>query len=181
MNFINKVEIKFNVQKRIIILSFHKLNRKNDKMKKWFRRLLVLLLVLFIAIQFIRPDTNNPEYNPKMDMLVLMDPPEEVSNVIRNACYDCHSHQTVYPWYGQVAPASWMVSHHVKEGREHLNFSNWGFLYEEEQEDAMEEMGEEVREGEMPLPGYSLVHPEARLSDHEKKLVANWANQYEDD
>lgn len=118
--------------------------------------------VLFVAIQLVpyRVDTPPVEANP-----AFADP--AVESLARRACYDCHSHETVTPWYGRIAPVSWYVTHHVREGREHLNFSRWNV----DQHDA-DEMADAVREGWMPPGYYTRLHPEARLIDAEKATLA---------
>jgi len=131
------------------------------------------LLFGFIAIQFVPVSRANPP--------VVQEPAWDSSQtraLAARACFDCHSNETKWPWYSRVAPASWLVADHVQEGRAELNFSEWGLLKEdhgedeEEEGEEMEEIVEKIQEGEMPLPGYLLMHPEARLSEAEiKQLV----------
>jgi hypothetical protein len=92
---------------------------------------------------------------------------QEVRELAVRACFDCHSNETVWPWYSHVAPISWMVQNHVDEGRHELNFSEWHRPQEE-----ADEAAEEIRDGEMPPRSYLLTHPEARLSSSEKELLA---------
>ena len=129
------------------------------------RRLLQLLLGLFVLIQLVpygRAHDNPP---------VRREPPwdrPETRELVARACFDCHSNEVRWPWYSHVAPVSWLVQHDVDEAREHLNFSEW----DRPQKDA-DEAAEEVAEGEMPLWYYLPAHPEARLSDAERRqLVA---------
>ena len=148
-------------------------------MKKIIRIIGIGLLVAFIGIQFIRPNQTNPPLDPKTDFLTLTQPPAEVAQMIRNTCYDCHSHETKYPWYAQVAPVSWILQNHIVEGREHLNFSKWDTPQalgegEEEAGEILEEIVETIQEGEMPLWDYAMMHPEARLSDTQKNQLITW-------
>lgn len=101
--------------------------------------------------------------------------PAGVEKILRQSCYDCHSNTTVWPWYSRVAPVSWFVVHHVKEGREHLNFSGWNNLSHKDQAEALDEIREQIEEGEMPLSTYVLGHPEAALSPQEKTELLDWA------
>lgn len=101
--------------------------------------------------------------------------PPEVMEVIRAACYDCHSNETRWPWYGYVAPVSWLVAHDVNEAREKLNFSEWGLLSQEDVAESREEVWEEVEEGDMPLRKYVWLHPEARLSEEQRQVLRRWS------
>ena len=100
---------------------------------------------------------------------------EPVRQILRRACYDCHSNETRWPWYAYVAPVSWLVVHDVSEAREHLNFSTWNAYDAKERAENLEEAWEEVEEGEMPLWFYVPLHPEARLSDEDKAVLRAWA------
>lgn len=95
--------------------------------------------------------------------------------MLRRACYDCHSNETVWPWYSKVAPASWLVADDVEHGRRHVNFSTWNRRTPEEQAKAMKTVWEEVEAGEMPLWQYRPLHPAARLSDADKALLRVWS------
>ena len=119
---------------------------------------------LLAAIQLVPygRDHNNPPVvqEPRWDR------PETRAVAVR-ACFDCHSNETHWPWYSNVAPLSWLLQRHVDEGREVLNFSEWQRTYKEAGESA-----ETIDEGEMPLQTYVLLHPEARLSLAERKALA---------
>jgi hypothetical protein len=134
---------------------------------------IVVLVVIVIAIQLIPVDRSNPP------VVADFDGPAEVTSVLRASCYDCHSHETTWPWYSRVAPVSWLVAHDVEEGREHVNLSLWGTLEPKRQARIAEEMWEEVEEGEMPLAMYLLAHPEARLSEEAKATLRGWATAME--
>lgn len=119
-----------------------------------------------IAIQFIpygKDHTNPPVISePKWDS-------PRTKELFNNACADCHSHQTKYPWYSNVAPVSWLLAHDVEEGREHFNVSVWGTQKKNEGDEA----AKEVREEEMPPWFYLPAHPEAKLTDTEKQELIN--------
>jgi mono/diheme cytochrome c family protein len=115
------------------------------------------VVILLMGIQLVPVDRSNPEVTREIQWNSA-----ETADIARRACYDCHSNETVWPWYAYVAPVSWRVAEHVEEGREHLNFSEW----DKPQDDA-EEIVEVLEEGEMPLPDYLRMHPEARLTDEE--------------
>ena len=100
--------------------------------------------------------------------------PPDVEAILRRSCADCHSNETVWPWYSNVAPVSWLVANDVNRARRHLNLSTWNRLSPADRQEAAEHIREEVLEGEMPLAIYLPLHPEARLSDADKKLIENW-------
>lgn len=113
--------------------------------------------------------------NPPVGRAAMALPAGEVGEVLRAACMDCHSHETVWPWYGRVAPGSWFMAWHVAEGREHMNLSTWGDLAADRQDHNLEEIIEMVEEAEMPLRSYTLLHGEARLSAAQRQALIDWA------
>jgi hypothetical protein len=133
------------------------------------KRLLLAVLALFLLAQLWPVERENPPAPAPLEG------PAEVVEVLRAACYDCHSNETVWPWYSRVAPLSWQVAHHVEEGREELNFSEWGRYDARTRREFAEEMLEEIEEGEMPLWDYELAHPEARLDEAQVAVLRAWA------
>ncbi len=125
------------------------------------KKIALILMILLVAIQLIPYGKDHT--NPKVVAEPQWDSPR-TREIFMRACGDCHSNETKWPWYSNIAPLSWSIYHHVMEGREHFNVSMWGVQKENEGEDA----AEEVEEGEMPLKSYLIAHPEARLSDSEK-------------
>jgi cytochrome c len=107
-------------------------------------------------------------------MLAGPNVPDEVRATLAQKCGDCHSNNTHWPLYSRVAPASWLVEHDVHEGREHLNLSAWEQYSIDNRIDLLGKMGTQLRQGKMPLKQYVLLHPEARLSDAERKLILDW-------
>jgi Haem-binding domain len=138
------------------------------------KKIIIGLIVLLIAIQFFRIDKTNPPVDQTKDFIALTKPSAEIEGILRTSCYDCHSNETTYPWYMNVAPLSWWLKHHVNEGREHLSFSTWGNYSEEQQQHKLEEVLEEVLEGEMPLSSYTIVHKETALSPAQQEKLAAW-------
>ncbi len=133
------------------------------------KKLLVALVICGVGIQFIPVEQENPPVTAEIAAA------PEVLTLLRRACYDCHSNETVWPWYSQVAPFSLLLAHDVEEGREHLNFSEWGNYDEEDQKELAEECWEEVEEGEMPMCIYTPLHPEAKLDEVDLALLKTWA------
>ncbi len=139
------------------------------------------LFSILIIIQFIPVDRSAPQTPPQEGFLALENPPENLAPLLKQACFDCHSYDTRYPWYAYVAPVSWWLNNHIQEGREHLNFSTWAGYDAEDREELWEEMAEEVEEGHMPLKSYTWVHKEARLSDEQRAALVEWFEQRADD
>ena len=139
-------------------------------MKRVLLVIIGLLVLAFIGIQFVPVERSNP---PEGAPLIAED---EVMAVLQQSCYDCHSHQTVWPWYSKVAPVSWLVAEDVEEGRKHLNFSEFAGMTPGRQAHAREEIWHEVEEGGMPLPNYLKLHPQAALSDEDMAILKAWCN-----
>ena len=126
------------------------------------------LLAILGAAQLVPVDRSNPAVESDVAA------PAEVKAILRRACYDCHSHETVYGWHTRIAPVSWLVAHDVEEGREKMNLSRWSALDAKRLAKLREELPEEVAEGEMPPWSYRLAHPEARLSDADRAALEAW-------
>ena len=138
------------------------------------RRILLGLLVLFLAIQVVPVERSNP---PGGEWLPA---PPAVEKILHRSCIDCHSNQTHWPWYAYVAPASWLVTHDVEEGRDHLNFSTWEIYDEDERIDHLDEIAEVIEDGDMPLWFYVPLHPDARLSADDSATLIRWAKEAAD-
>lgn len=136
---------------------------------KWLKRIALGLVAVFVVIQLIRPAKTNPPVTGEIDA------PPEVAALLRRACYDCHSNETKWPWYAQVAPASFLLISHVNDGRKHLNFSEWKGYEAGKQLKRMKDLVEEVESGDMPMPPYVLLHAEAKLTEAEKATLLAWA------
>jgi hypothetical protein len=139
--------------------------------------ILGILLAVFLLIQFIPAEMPETIAVNEHDLMALDHMDEEVALILRNSCYDCHSNETRLPWYGYVAPAKWLVIKDIKEGRKELNFSNWNRLEKREQINILQDMMEEVEEGHMPLPVYTLIHMDARLNDAQKEKLSEWSEE----
>ncbi len=136
------------------------------------RKIIISILALLVVIQFFRIDKSTPVTDPSSDFLTAMDVPDDIKAVINTRCYDCHSYNSTYPWYAEIAPVSWWLKHHINEAREHLNFSEWTSYSPKKANHKLEECYEEVKEGEMPLESYTWMHSEAILSVQERKKLA---------
>ncbi len=146
-------------------------------MKHWAKKILGGVAVVAVVIQFIKPTGKNPPVTPGHDLLSGANPPPaNVAKLLRAACYDCHSHETVWPWYGHVAPVSWWIADHREEGRHHLNFSEWPHDDAPRARKKFSHISEAVDDGSMPLPSYTWVHAAARLTPAQRKVLIDWAD-----
>lgn len=137
-------------------------------MSRTWRRFLTVSAVVLVGIQFVPVARSNPPVEETVPA------PAEVHAILRRACMDCHSHETVWPWYARIAPVSWLLARDVREAREHVNFSQWNRLTPNERREHAEDIWEEVARGSMPLGIYVLMHSEAHLTDDDKKQIEVW-------
>jgi len=140
-------------------------------MMKFLKRTGLALLVILIAIQFFPADKTNP---PERGTVAA---PAEVQALLRRACFDCHSNETVWPWYSQFSPASLVIARDVKKGRKEVNFSSWDKYDEKRKTRKLKEIAKEVDKGDMPLFYYLPFHPDAKLSQADRDLIVKWAKQ----
>lgn len=134
--------------------------------KKW-----LILPGLALVAQVFQPDRSVQANDPEHDLITVTAPAAEVQDLLRNACYDCHSDRTTYPWYSYITPVNFWMQHHIDEGRAEFDMSSWGRRRDKWQRHKAKESVEMLEEGEMPLPSYTWVHPQARLSDAERNAL----------
>lgn len=139
-----------------------------------YKKIIIALIAILIIIQFKRIDTINPVTDSTKDYVVIAKAPQEIRDLLRTSCYDCHSNETNYPWYSNIAPVSWYVGNHIKEGRRHLNFSEWGNYEMKRKIKKLEDCVTELEEDEMPLSSYTLIHAHAKLSAENKATLIEW-------
>jgi hypothetical protein len=144
-------------------------------MKKIIKIVLVVLVVGLIAIQFFnRPDkTTTTEITPA-HITKVMNVPSNVESILKRSCYDCHSDHTVWPWYSSVAPVSWLVADDVVKGRKKMNFSQWSKIPDSKKEARLNEICEEIKSDEMPMPKYLYIHGDAKLTQADKDILCKW-------
>jgi hypothetical protein len=144
-------------------------------LRKTLKWLLIVVACLFVIAQFIRPAKTNPASDPSLalESHVQLDP--KVSAILDRSCVDCHSNKTRWPWYSHVAPVSWFVIDHVNDGREELNFSEWGQYDRRRQNGKLRQICREITNGAMPLSSYTPMHPGSKLSPEDVKTICEWA------
>ncbi len=136
-------------------------------------KILYIVIGLLLAIQLIRPEKTNPP----VDEAIALKAPPAVMNILKASCYDCHSDETVWPAYAEIAPLSWNIIGHVNDGRTALNFSKWSEIDAAIKIKRLKRAIKTVNNGMMPLPNYLLLHEEAQLSNKQKKTIIDWCNQ----
>ncbi|MDR4893677.1 MULTISPECIES: heme-binding domain-containing protein [unclassified Chryseobacterium] len=141
---------------------------------KIVKKIVFWTLVAFALIQFFPIDRTNKPIDPAVNFVEARKSPEKIRTLLKNACYDCHSNETVYPKYAFIAPVSWSVKSHVNEGREHLNFSTWGNYNKDLKENMLTKSIQTIQNRTMPMPGYIVYHQEANLSEAERALLIQY-------
>lgn len=144
------------------------------------RRIQITLLtigILFIAIQFIRPTRNGSEQVLSTDISKTLFVSDSVQDILKKACYDCHSNNTRYPWYVNIQPTGWLMAKHINQAKEELNFSDFGSYSQRRQISKLNGIVNSIEDDIMPLPSYKLMHKNAQLGTFEKRLIYTWAQQ----
>jgi hypothetical protein len=150
--------------------------------RSWLKTILLILFFLFLVIQFYQPDKNNNSIMATNDIHAMVSVPDTVQQLIKAACYDCHSNNTNYPWYTNIQPVGWWLNNHIEEGKAHLNFNEFvnippqnGKTTRERQLKKLEEIKETIEKDEMPLASYTFIHKEAKLTAAQKQLIIDWS------
>ncbi|SMO81066.1 Haem-binding domain-containing protein [Chryseobacterium rhizoplanae] len=141
---------------------------------KTAKKIIFWTLVAFALIQFFPIDRTNKPVDSAANFVEARKTPEKIRTLLKNACYDCHSNETVYPKYAFIAPVSWSVKSHVNEGREHLNFSTWETYNKDLKENMITKSIQTIQSKAMPMPGYIVYHKEANLSEAERALLVQY-------
>lgn len=139
------------------------------------KKILLFLLLAFVVIQFIHPKANKASGKQPNYIGNVYAIPSDVESILKKACNDCHSNNTVYPWYSNIQPVDWWLNNHVQEGKKHLNYDEYTNRSLRYQYHKMEETIEMVKEGEMPLDSYTWMHKDAKLTEEEKNKLIGWA------
>lgn len=149
-------------------------------MKSVFKKAFWILLAVFIAIQFFRPTKNTATALSTNDITTKYKVPNEVKNILQTSCNDCHTNNTVYPWYTNIQPVAWYLNNHVQDGKRHLDFSEFATYKIGKQYRKLEEISHEIEDGEMPMTSYTLIHGNATLNDNQKIVIYKWVNELRD-
>jgi hypothetical protein len=149
-------------------------------MMKILKIILIALLVIFVMAQFIRPEKNISTIMSIYDISTKYPLPDSVQRILKIACNDCHSNNTIYPWYAEIQPTAWWLNNHIIDGKKDLNFSNFTKYRIRKQYIKFEQIIKLVKENEMPLESYTWIHSDAKLSNKQKHIIAQWATSIRD-
>lgn len=138
-------------------------------------KIAIILIIILVIIQFIHPQKNQNTEVLSSDITKITTVPDDVLQTLKTACYDCHSNNTIYPWYNNIQPVAWWLQKHINNGKRELNFSEFGTYNTTRMSKKMKGIVHEIEEGDMPLKSYTLIHKNAILSDVQKKAVTDWA------
>ena len=145
-------------------------------MRKLLKWTAIILVIIFVGLQFIRSAKTNPPVDQSQTIEAHTQMTPQVAAILDRSCNDCHSNKTRWPWYSNVAPASWLVIGHVNDARKDLNFSEWSRRDRDRQSKKLQQMCDEVTDGAMPLGSYTPLHPGSKLSADDVKTLCDWAN-----
>ncbi len=140
------------------------------------KKIVIALLLVFIVIQFIRPEKNSSAAIGVNDITKKYSVPQDVYGFLKTSCYDCHSNNTVYPKYASLQPLSWWINHHIDEGKDELNFSEFAAYPIRRQYKKFDEIVKQIKEDEMPLASYTIIHKNAVLNENQKRSIITWAS-----
>ena len=146
----------------------------------FIKKILLAALIVFVGIQLLRPAPNKGGQVLPTDITKTVNVPDNVLSLFQKACYDCHSDNTRYPWYTNVQPMGWMMARHIKNGKENLNFSEFGSYSKRKQANKLRSIATSISEGSMPLSFYTSMHADAKLSEANKKLITDWVTKTKD-
>ncbi|MDX2445145.1 MAG: heme-binding domain-containing protein [Bacteroidales bacterium] len=143
-------------------------------MKKTTRRIIYILILGFIILQFFQPEKNLGERDVPEDLFNTVSVDKDVRDILETSCYDCHSNFTNYPWYSNISPVSIFLNKHIVNGKKELNFSEWGNYSDRDKISRLVDIYEAIESGEMPLQSYLIIHKDAALDDEAIDKVLTW-------
>lgn len=143
---------------------------------KWVKKIVFLVLVSLVGIQFFPTKRNQNTAILTADFTKTFDVPTNIQSILKTSCYDCHSNNTNYPWYNKTQPISWFMEHHIEKGKDELNFSEFGMYSKRKQKNKLKAIVNQIKDGEMPLSSYTFIHSNAKLTEQQKKEIMNWIN-----
>lgn len=149
-------------------------------MKKVLKRILIALLIIFVLIQVFRPKKNLSEGISANDISTKYPVPDSVQAILKVACNDCHTNNTRYPWYAEIQPVAWWLDSHIRDGKRSLNFSEFTSYRIRKQFHRLDDINEQIKNNEMPLSSYTIIHKDAILSQQQKLILANWTESLKD-
>lgn len=147
---------------------------------KFIKRIAIVLVVILVGIQFFPTKHNQSDEVSETDFIKTFSVPNNIKILLKSSCYDCHSKNTKYPWYDKIQPLSWLLEDHINKGKEELNFSEFGLYSKRKQKSKLKSIISQIKDNEMPLSSYIIMHSNAKLSKNDKKLIMDWFLQLKD-
>ena len=147
---------------------------------KLLKSLGLVMVVVLVGIQFVPIRSNQTMELLSTDFVLAYKVPEKMGRVLHTSCYNCHSNNTDYPWYSKVQPVGWFLENHINNGKAELNLSEFGSYSVRKQKSKLKSMANQIEKDEMPLPSYTFIHHEARLSTESKKAIVDYLNTLQD-
>ncbi len=147
---------------------------------KVLKKIGIVLGVVFVGIQFIPTKRNLSTELPQSDFMMLYEVPKTIDAKLKVSCYDCHSNNTYYPWYNKIQPVAWFLENHIDEAKEELDFSEFGNYSTRKKKSKLKSIISQIKERDMPLTSYTLMHSDAKLSDTEREKIIEWMTQLRD-
>jgi Haem-binding domain len=138
------------------------------------RKILITILIVFLVIQFIRPERNNGLADGPNDITHFVQVPDTIQHILKTSCYDCHSNHTVYPWYALINPVGLWLRDHINDGKRSINFSDLSGFTKKKLDHRMGDITETVEKGEMPLDTYTFIHRYAILDSGQISMIKAW-------
>lgn len=147
---------------------------------KLLKNIVTLFFIILIGIQFIPTTYNTSNEVLETDFMNTFNAPQNIKNLIKISCYDCHSNNTQYPWYSKIQPGGWFMDGHIMDAKKELNFSEFGDYSDRRKKSKLKSMISQIKDGEMPLWSYTLIHREAKLSEEDKLKLTDWLTNLRD-
>lgn len=141
---------------------------------RWFKGIILIVIIALVGIQFIPISRNISKNVPSADFILTYKPTERVSEILKTSCYNCHSNNTDYPWYSYIQPVGLFLENHINEGKEDLNFSEFGNYSGRRQKSKLTSIINQIEDDKMPLPAYTLIHRDSKLSGEDKRVVTEF-------
>lgn len=145
------------------------------------KKIMILLIAGLLVIQFFRPAKNISPGEQPDNITTVVTVPDQIKTILQRSCMDCHSNNTIYPWYSNIQPSAWLLAHHIKDGKSEINFDEYATYNLRRRYHKMEEIAEQIKEQKMPIRGYALMHQNARLSPEERLALIQWAENVRED
>ncbi|MFB9053098.1 heme-binding domain-containing protein [Formosa undariae] len=147
---------------------------------KTVKKIMMVLLVAFVGIQFIPTERNQSDIVPVTDFMLVNKVPNNIKSKLQVSCYDCHSNNTNYPWYNKIQPVAWFLESHIDEGKTELNFSEWDSLSNRRKGSKLRSIIKQIESDKMPLSSYTIIHKEAVFSGTEKQDIISYMKKLKD-